>query len=276
MADLAQFDIGARGQEARIEALLEDLTEIYKGGRPESRLALAVWWKKSLGIQEQHVLLLFSGTPMREISHGPDVPLYWKTGSSGPPFVLVEATDVDWFSTLSKVDPQRIARYQDDFKVLYFEKRLLTPDILERFRIVTEPPGLMKGWHITEDEYARSKTVQALLVLHSQARPNFGLVKTGESPDFENCRGILQVEVSQKWMPLSPEGIQTYTYYNEHQRGQSVYFLFEGGSLYKVFQFEVKTAPDYADRFRLLGKTPNDRYPEVYLRAVRMAEQSAT
>jgi hypothetical protein len=125
----------------------------------------------------------------------------------------------------------------------------------------------MKGWYVSNDEYTKAKNIQDLLSLHSHASPNLGLVKT-EEKDFEQCRGILHVEFSQKWLPLTPEGIQSYTYYNDQQREQPVYFLFEGGALYRVLRFEVKTAPDYADRFRLLGMTPNDRYPEVYLRAV--------
>ena len=268
MANLAQSDLGIKSETARIRALLEDLTDSYMGVRPEGRLALAVWWKRSLGIREQHLLFLFSGTPINGLISGPPVPLYWKAGSPGSPFVFIEATDVNWFLTLLQTDPQRVAQYQDDCEVLYFDKKLLTSNILEKFRVVTEPPGLMKGWDITEDEYVRSKTIQNLLSLRSQSKPHFGLVKT-EEKDFEQCRGILHVEISQKWLPLSPEGIQSYTYYNDQQMGRPVYFLFEGGALYQVLRFEVKTAPDYADRFSLLGKTPNDRYPEVYLRAVR-------
>ena len=106
-------------------------------------------------------------------------------------------------------------------------------------------------------------------------RPMLGLVKTEESSNFENCRGILHVEVGQKWVPLTPGGIQTYTYYNDYQSGRPVYFLFEGGALYEVLKFEVKTAPDYASRFGFLEDTlkPNDRYPEVYLRAVHRSSQ---
>src|SRR5205807_5177293 len=100
-----------------------------------------------------------------------------------------------------------------------------------------------------------------LLSLREHVRPDFGLVKTEESADFENCRGVLHVEISQKWLPLSPENIRAYTYYNDQQSGRSVYFIFEGGSLYRVLKFEVKTAPEHADK--LLEKTRDDRYPEV-------------
>jgi hypothetical protein len=275
MANLAQSDLGAKSETARIRALLEDLTESYMGVRPEGRLALAIWWKRSLGAREQHLLFLFRGTPINAIISGAPVSLYWKTGASSPPFVFIEATDVDWFSTLLRADPQRVLQYQTDCEVLYFDKKLLTPDILDKFRVVTEPPSLMKGWYITEDEYNKSNTVQDLLLLHGHTKPNFGLVKI-EEKDFENCRGILHVEVSQKWVPLSFEGIQIYPYYNDQQKYQSVYFLFEGGALYQVLRYEVKTAPDYADRFRLLGKAANDRYPEVYLRAVRPPAQPTT
>ncbi len=273
MANVAQFNFETKREEARIRALLQDLTESYTGVRPEGRLALAVWFAKSLGIKEQHLLFLFSGTPINGIINT-TVPLFWKSGSQVAPFVFIDATDVGWFSTLIKADPHRVAPYQNDYEVVYFDKKLLNTEILDRFGLVTEPPGLMKGWYVTEDEYVKAKNVQDLLSLYSHATPLFGLVKT-EEKDFEQCRGILHLEKSQKWLPISPEGIQLYAYFGDQQKGRPVYFLFEGGALYQVVRFEVKTAPDYAERFGLLGRTPDDRYPEVYLRSVRPPAQPA-
>src|SRR5438445_707411 len=43
MANLAQFDLRTKGREARVRALLEDLTDYHKGIYPHNRLALAVW-----------------------------------------------------------------------------------------------------------------------------------------------------------------------------------------------------------------------------------------
>lgn len=272
MANLAQFDIGTKQQEARIRALLEDLTDSYRGVRPESRLALAVWWAaKQYGIQEQHLLYLYAGTPLNGIA-SQNVPLFWKTGSQQSPLVHIDATDVNHFSTLMQVDPRRVARYQSDYEVLYFDKSLLSAEILNRFGIITEPPGLMKGWYVDADKYNNSRSIAELTSFYQAFKPNFGLVKT-EEKDFEHCRGILHVEISQKWLPFSPEGIQSYSYYADLQRGQRVFFLFEGGALYEVLRFEVKTAPDYAGRFGLLGTTRDARYPEVYLRAVRQPAQ---
>jgi hypothetical protein len=275
MANFAQFDLGAKGQQARIRALLEDLTDAYVGIRPESRLALAVWFAKSSSTVQLRLLLVFNGPPVNGIVHADQPqPLLWKTGATGPPFVYIEWTDVAWFSSLFNIDPVRIADYQRDYEILHFDKNLLTPQILDKFRLVTEPQGFMKGWYITQDEYARSQSVQDLLSTRGLARPHFGIVKT-EEKDFEQCRGILHIEVSQKWLPLSPEGIQPYAFFNDLQKGCPVYFLFEGGALYEVLRFEVKTAPDYASRFGLLGRPLDDRYPEVYLRAVRPSAQPA-
>ncbi|HEY6350072.1 MAG TPA: hypothetical protein VI636_11755 [Candidatus Angelobacter sp.] len=274
MAHLAQFDVGAKQQEARIKALLEDLTQAYIGVRPESRLALAVWWgAKRYGVKEQHLLYLYEGIPLNGIS-SERVPLYWKTGSQDSPFVLMEATDVDWFSRLLTNDPHRVAQYwsNDDYEVLYFDKTLLNPDLLDKFGIMTEPPGLMKGWYVDEDKYGKSKNVADLLCFYRSFKPYFGFVKT-EEKDFEHCRGILHLEISQKWVPFSPEGIQSYSYFNDLQNGRRVFFLFEGGALYEVLRFEVKTAPDYAGRFGLLRTQSDDQYPEVYLRAVRPPAQ---
>jgi len=156
--------------------------------------------------------------------------------------------------------------------VLYFDKKLLSQEILDAFGVITEPPGLIKGWYIAESEYRKAKTIRDLVSAHSHARPELGL-KTEESADFENCRGLVHVEIGQRWLPISPGGIASYTYYNDQQAGQPVHFLFEGGSLYKVLKFEVKAAPEYASG--LLGKTRDDRYPEVYLRAVHPPAQSA-
>jgi hypothetical protein len=272
MADLAQLDLRTRGGEARLRALLEDLTEYHTGIYPQNRLALAVWFRKSLENQEQHLLELFSGLPGERIAQS-RFSLLWKTGSEGPPFVDLSASSVDSFSHLVDVSPEQANPYRENHEVLYFDKNLLNSQILEWFQVITEPPGLIKGWYIAEDEYARAKSVQSLMSMHGHTRPEVGLVKTEESADFENCRGLLHVEVSQKWLPLSPEGIRSYAFYRDQQTGSSGFFLFEGGSLYHVLKFEVKTAPEYASR--LMGKTRDDRYPEVYLRAVHPPARTA-
>jgi hypothetical protein len=194
-------------------------------------------------------------------------------GSEGAPYANVDTTSVNHFSTLSEADPVRLARYRDRYEVLYFDKKLLTAQIIDMFQIVTEPPDLIKGWYVPEDEFKRSGSTQGLLSNRGQARPEIGLVKTQESNDFEYCRGILHVEVCGKWLPLSSSGIQSYAYFRDWQAERPGYFLFEGGSRYQVLKFEFRTAPEYARM--LLGKTSDDRYPEVYLRAVRPTAQPA-
>lgn len=48
MADLAQLDLKAKGGEARLRALLEDMVDVYRELRlPRTPLALAVWFNKS-------------------------------------------------------------------------------------------------------------------------------------------------------------------------------------------------------------------------------------
>ncbi len=191
--------------------------------------------------------------------------LLWRT-SQGAPYVNIQVTSVDYFIKLLALEPERTAQYREAYEVLYFDKKLLAPQILEMFHIVTEPAGLMRGWYVSAKECVDSKGTRNLLSRYGSAKPELGLVKTGESADFEYCHGVMHIEVEQKWLPLSPEGIRNYTYYNDYLGGSSGYFLFEGGSLYQVLKFEVKTAPEYA--VELLGRTPDDRYPEVYLRAV--------
>jgi hypothetical protein len=272
MVNLAQFDLGTRGREARIRALLEDLVQEHIGIRPQFRLALAVWFGKSPSTDDQYLLELLTGPSIEGIAED-RLSLLWKSGGEGAPYANVRATSIDYFLKLAAAYPDQTTRYRDSYEVLYFEKKLLVPQLLEMFQIITEPPGLMKGWYVPAREYAESKTIGSLLSRHSHTRPEVGLVKTGESEDFEYCHGVLHVEITQKWLPLSPEGIRPYSYYNDRLAGSAGYFLFEGGSLYEILKFEVKAFPEYAGK--LLGRTPDDRYPEVYLRAVHSPAQSA-
>jgi len=275
MANLATFDLKARGREARVRALLDDLVQAHIEGRPMAKMALAVWYHKSPGNEEQFLLELivvdgfdFKGFDNQRLS------LLWKSGSEGQPYANVRVTSVGYFLDLLAGDPAEVARYHEaNFEVLYFDKDLLVrgqPDskLLDLFHIVTDPPGLMKGWYVTEDEHDKSSSPQTLLSRRGSAKPTLGMVKVWESPDLAHSRGILHVQVGGKWVPLSPEGIQAYTYYADAQNGRRVFLIFEGGALYEVLRFEVKTAPEYAGRLGLLENAPDDRYPEVYMRAV--------
>ena len=273
MADLAQLDLGARGGEARLRALLEDLIEYHKGVYPHNRLALAVWFGKSPKNPEHNLLELFSGLPMNKIAGPTRVSLLWKTGSKEGPFVDIYATSVNYFVEQISSNPRALSHFFERFEVLYFDKQLLNDQVFQVFNVVTEPPGLMKGWYVTSDEYAKSKTVRNLLASHGHIRPEIGLVKIEESPDFENCRGLLHAEVNQRWLPLSPGGLSAYSFFNDLQDGRPGYFLVQGGSLYRLVKLEVKTAPEYS--MRVLEKLRDDRYPEVYLRAVHPPEQAA-
>jgi hypothetical protein len=282
MANLAQINLTPRGRESQIRALLRDVADNHKGIYPQNRLALAVWFHKSPEEQDQYLLELFGGIGAGSYL-GPQggiaetrFSLLWQKGSDGPPFVNLRATSVEYFSRLLETRTDVVAPYRDRFEVLYFDKDLLNGQIIDAFQIVTEPPGLSKGWYISDNEYQRSRNTKALLTAWGHTRPQLGLVKTEESKDFEYCRGLLHVEVEQRWLPLSSEEIRDYTYYNDHQSGQRVYFLFEGGALYEVLKFEVKSAPEYAAMLKLLGKTVHDRYPEVYLRAVHPSPAPAT
>lgn len=276
MADLAQLDLAAKGGEARLRAHLEDFVEYYFNIKipGHDQLALVMWFGKSPQTSEHNLLALFAGYEInRIVPYAQRVPLLWKIESTGPPFVNVFTTSVDYFTGQLSLNPQSVAGYRDRCEVLYFRKQLLNKQIMFAFDVVTEPSGLMKGWYVSADEYVQSGgAVRKLLASHSQ-RPEIGLVKMQESPDFENCRGLLHVEVEQKWLPLSPAGLSNHTFWNDWLAKRPGYFLFQGGSLYQVVRFEVKTAPEYSTR--VLEKTRDDRYPEVYLRAVHQPEQPA-
>lgn len=276
MSDLAQLDLEAAGGQARIRALLEDLMDYLRRGLYGiDEMALAVWYEKSPRTSLHNVLTLFS----RHSTHPgvalwhENVSLRWLTGSKDPPFVNVYAASVNYFNEQLQADPSPWLAYRSNAEVLYFDKKLLPAEVLEFFNLVTEPSGLIKGWYLASSDYDSHMTVRQLLAPRQQQRPWVGLVKTIEAPDSESCRGLIHVEFNQQWLPLSEAGLTTYTYYNDWQDGRPGYLLFEGGSLYRIDKFEVKTVPDYSAL--VLKKSHDDRYPEVYLRAVHPPEQSA-
>jgi len=272
MADLAQLDLATKGAEVRLRALLEDVVEHHQGVYPQFKLALAVWFGRSPGNSYQNVLELFTIPQMNEVARS-RFSLLWKTGSDGPPFVEIYATSVDYFSKQLSSNPHDLSPFFERAEVLYFDKQFLDQRILHAFNVITEPPGLLKGWYLDQDQVSKAKTLRELLSSYDHLRPQIGLVKVDESPDFENCRGLVHVEVNQRWVPLSPEALKVHTFFNDLQDGRAGYFLFQGGSLYRLLKFEVKTAPEYSTR--VLEQPRDARYPEVYLRAVRPAEQSA-
>jgi len=249
--------------------LLEDFLEDYRGIRPGHQLALAVWFAKSYQSQEQKLLLLYDGLPMREIASAELQSLLWRSGAEGPPYVKVHWTSVEFFAKQMQLDPTLVAQFNGTKEVLFFDKHLLREEILQAFRVVTEPPGLMKGWYLSKRVLAMQSipmVTTPVLSTQRQSRPEVGLVKTGESQDFQHCKGLLHIEVNQRWIPLSVEGLQNYSYFHDFQAGDPGHFLFEGGAWYGILRFEVKTAPEYSAW--VLEKVRDDRYPEVYLRAV--------
>jgi hypothetical protein len=286
MANLAKVDLAMRGEEARLRALLEDLLPVYLRELylPEDKLALAVWFGKSPKSQEHNLLVLFAGPSSDQIP--PALPgdrrsLFWRSGSNEPPFVIPWSDSVNHFAQQLALSPQSLARFFDKPEVLYYDKELLNERILEAFNIIAEPSSLLKGWYVSAHEYEEAKApkLRNLLARWSAVKPDIGLVKVEESQDFEHCRGLLHMEFSfgagPRWMPLRPGALHSHSFYNDLQDERPGYLLFQGGSLYQILKVEVKTAPEYPKRFGLLEKLRDDRYPEVYLRAVHPPEQSA-
>ena len=295
MAGLVQVDWQSLANEAQVRALLEDFVSQYTLSAA-NQLALAVWFEKSptagehkprslppmpryglpeesAGPGEHKLLMLFTGPetdriePLRQ-------PLLWKAGVEGPPFIVINWTSVKFFSQLLRSDPNFVQHFFPDAEVIYFQKRWLSQEILDAFRIVTEPSHLIKVWCVYHDQYGKGQTVQSLLASRAGRRPEVGIVKTWESPGFETCRAIFHVEVGQEWRPASPEGIMHSSgFYSDWLSGRPCYLLAEGGALYYLEKFEVIYAPDY-ERL-VLERRPDDRYLEVYLRAVHPPEQPA-
>ena len=266
MPGLTQIDWKAVAEEANIRGLLESLVRYYKGVYPGHDLALAVWFQKTAQAVDHNLLVLFTGLPMNRIAMSQRQPLNWPTMEQGPPFVNIHATSVDYFLDEFTRNRQALAGYFDRAEAIYFNKLFVPRDLLSSFGVLTEPPGLVKGWYVTEDQFQNAQSVAALLSVHSPSRPYFGIVKVWEAPDFAACRALPHGEFDQRWLPISPKGLEPYSYFKDWRDGRQVYFLFEGGSLYRVDRFEVTTEPEYSAR--VLEKLPDDRYPVVYLRAV--------
>ncbi len=295
MAVLAQVDWQSLANEAQVRALLKDFVSHYTLSGP-NQLALAVWFEKSSGLGDhgQHgpslmphfglpqkspgagehkLLMLFTGPVMNKMEFDRQ-PLLWKAGVDGPPFIVIHWTSLAFFSQLLRSNSTVVQESFPDAEVIHFQKRLLPRDILEAFRIVTEPSHLIKVWCVYHDQYGKGQTVQSLLSSRAGRRPEVGIVKTLESPDFESCKAIFHVEVGQEWRPANPEGIMHSSgFYSDWLSGRPCYLLAEGGAFYYVEKFEVIYAPDY-ERL-VLERRPDDRYLEVYLRTVHPPEQPA-
>ena len=267
MHSLAHLDLTTRGGEAQMRSLLEDVVQEHIGIYPQNRLALAVWFGKSAtpAAPMQNLLELFSGTVGDRFAET-RFSLRWKTDSGGPPFVDIRAGSVRYFSEQLATNPTVLRRFFEDFEVLYYDKNLLDAYILEQFKIITEPAGLLKGWYVNQDQYEASRTFRDMQTMYCSFNHQVGLVKTSESADFANCKGIPHVEVDQRWLPLSSRGVKVYTFFNDLQDGKPGYFVFEGGSVYRLLRFEVTTAPQYGEL--VLERPRDDRYLEVYLRSV--------
>lgn len=180
----------------------------------------------------------------------------------------VHSSSVGRFTELLRANPELLARYLNRSEVLYFDARLLTDEIKRYFNVITAPSGLIRGWYVERELYELSLKGNYDLRSRMQARPEIGIIKTEESADFTYAKGLLHVEVSQRWLPISPSALTTYSWYTDWRSQRPGFLLLEGGALYEILKFEVKTAPEYPLRFQLLDKLRDDRYPEVYLQAM--------
>lgn len=270
MADLAKIDLATAFEERKIRALLEDRIDDLKGQYPDREVAIAVWYDKSPQKWEQKILVLWTGSRVNEIYVTPPNALMPR----GTP--TIHATTVADFTEFLASDPQRLQQYLQNFEALYYEQDLVTAPIIQKFNLRAEPTGLMKGWYVSAQEFANAPApkLRNLLSRWGQARPVIGLVKVEESSDFGHCSGLLHMEFSfgagPRWLPLSLGALATNSFYNDWLEGRPGYFLFRGGSLYQIQRIEEKTVPEYSSQ--VLERLPDDRYPEVYLRAVSPSE----
>ncbi len=244
-------------------------------------MALAVWYGKSPSKPEHDVLALFAHHPGDGITpYEQKFPLRWLSGSTDPPFVNIWTTSVRYFQTMIRSEPAAAEKYRLDSEILYFDKKLLSEEILQFFDVITEASGLVKGWYLAPVKWQLVIAGSRSLESWYKAKHEIGIVKVWEADDFQHCRALVHVEVNQKWLPLSQGALTTYTFYHDLQAQQPGKFLFEGGSLYDLLKIEVRTDHEYSSKVReTLGDSsfalPDDRYVEVYLRAEHPPKQPA-
>src|SRR5579862_2531799 len=124
MSDTAQLYLQEKGKEARLRALLEDMVEYHKGVYPNGPLALAIWFNKSVQTEEHCLLELFKGIPMDRVVGPTRFSLSWRSiNQNDPPFVLLDATSVEFFGQQLSSNSPSLARYFDRSEVLYFDKQ---------------------------------------------------------------------------------------------------------------------------------------------------------
>jgi hypothetical protein len=271
MANLPQIDWQVISREPYLRSLLEDFADHYKSAGPTlfpgSQLALAVWYQKQPQSDRQHLLMLFTEPPPLLRIEKSEQPLLWNTGPERPPLVEIDWTSVGYFERELLQNPKSLEIYRENFDVLYFQRDLLSAFMLNAFRVITEPDGLIKGWYVDSEEFSKGARPRRLLQLYIPYERQLGLVKTFEAPDFSTCRGIIHGEFDQFWLPASLDQLRVHDFYNDYLNARPGYLLFEAGSLYKIEKFEVISKPKYSAM--VLRPLPDDRYPEVYLRTVR-------
>jgi hypothetical protein len=270
MANLPQIDWEVISIEPYLRSLLEDFVDHYKSVGPTlfpgSQLALAVWYQKQRQSDRQHLLMLFTEPPPLLRIEKLEQRLLWNTGPGGPPLVEIDWTSVGYFKRELGQNPNSLTMYRENFEVLYFKRDLVDPAVLKAFRVVTEPDGLIQGWYVDPEEFSKLARPRILLQHYIPYKPQLGLLKTFEAPDFQTCRGLIHGEFDQFWLPASPGQLRVHDFYNDYLNSRPGYLLFEAGSLYKIEKFEVILKPSYSAI--VLRPLPDDRYPEVYLRTV--------
>jgi len=94
---------------------------------------------------------------------------------------------VEYFTEQLRQNPASLSQYQVRSEVLYFNKQLLSDDVTRYFNVMTGPVGLIRGWYIERELYELCSKGEANLRSRMQARPEIGIVKTEESPDFKTA-----------------------------------------------------------------------------------------
>ncbi len=266
MAVLSQLDLRHHAARWQLRSLIEDVVEEHQGIYPEFPLALAVWHQINPASDEQHLLEVFSGENHKGIA-SVRFSLAWKTGREIPPYVNIQSMSLDNLSHLIQTQNPELTQFLRDSEVIYFNRDLLPSTVTEAFKVKIFPPGFIRAWYIPADEF-RNTNAPALWAKFRNARAGVGLVKFDESPDRQACKAIAQVEISQRWVPISARAVATYSFYIDVDLGAPGYWLLDGGAAYQILRYEVQFAPDLARMLQLVEPACDARYPVLYLRAM--------
>jgi len=231
---------------------------------PDRAVLLAIWYRKS----DQREIHLMEAYDSKEAPQIPVIPVHLlhENNSSNWPFaeplhhilLFSGRSQLEWM--IANNDPL-VGELQKDREVIFIQPDELSPSILQTLMIRTQPDGLVKGWYIPAPNL--ESMIQTGQRRTPDARPTVGVLQVSTLTDLDRKAGITHVEVDGRWLPSTKNGVNSYTWYTDSVQGQPGAILFEGGDLFQIKGFEIRTSMDYSRK--VLSPNSGDEYIEAHL-----------